>query len=93
MNKRARPTGTPFAAALARQPAPAPAKIELTTDVPCPGPRFGKAAEYRALLLDMHGDASFTVKDANLVYIEAKKIGVTITTRQEDKKVRVWRIS
>jgi hypothetical protein len=91
VNSRARPTGTPIAAALAK--APAGPALRLTEDVPCPGPRFGKAEKYRTTLLAMHGDASFTVKDATQVYVIAKKIGVVITTRKERGQVRVWRIS
>ncbi len=91
MNKRARPTGTPLAAALAQ--APAEPTIELTTDVPNPGPRFGKEEIYRNTLLAMHGDASFVVKDATQVYPVAKKLGIKITTRQEGDQVRVWRVS
>jgi hypothetical protein len=87
----ARPTGTPIAAALAQ--APEGLVLDLTEEVPCPGPRFGKQEVLRSTLLSMHGDMSFTVKDRNLVYIVAKRLGVVITTRQERGKVRVWRIS
>lgn len=88
---RARPTGTPFAAALAQ--APAAPRIELDDSVPNPGPRFGKESIYRATLLAMSGDQSFTVKDATLVYPVAKKLGIKITTRTEGDQVRVWRVS
>ncbi len=91
MKSRARPTGTPLAAALAQPPAE-PA-LELSTDVRCPGPRFGKAEKYRSTLLVMHGDDSFVVKDATLVYVAAKKLGIVITTRKVGNQVRVWRIS
>ena len=91
MNSRTRPTGTPITAALAQ--APAGPVLDLSTNVPNPGLRFGKAEVLRSTLLAMHGDASFTIKDASPVYTEAKKLGVVITTRQEGKKVRVWRIS
>ncbi len=88
---RARPTGTPFAAALAQ--APAGPKIELDESVPNPGPRFGKLEKYRTTLLAMHGDASFTVKDATQIYVIAKKLGIVITTRKKGAKTRVWRVA
>lgn len=89
MKAGVKPTGTPFAAALAQAGA-APA-LELTEDVPCPGPRFGKREVYRATLLAMHGDMSFLVHDATQVYVEAKRLGIVITTRKVRDGVRVWR--
>lgn len=91
MNKRARPTGTPFAAALAQPPVEP--ILKLSMDVPCPGPRFGVSAKIRTTLMAMHGDASFIVKDPNMVYNEAKKLGIRVRTRKEGTHARVWRIS
>lgn len=90
MNAR-RPTGTRLGVAAARDRAPEP--LPLDTHVPNPGLRFGKAARYRTTLLAMHGDASFVVDDPNLVFIEAKKLGITITTRKDPAGVRVWRVT
>lgn len=91
MKNCARPTGTPLAAAIDQRPAPA--TLKLSTDVPCPGLRFGKLQKYKDTLLAMHGDASFLIKDATQIYVVAKKLGIRITTRKEGGQVRVWRIS
>ncbi len=93
MKNRPRPTGTPLAAALAQTPAAPDSRFAVTDSVPCPGPRFGKANVYRNTLLEMHGNDSFLIKDATQVYVEAKKLGIVITTRKEGNEVRVWRIS
>jgi hypothetical protein len=89
MNAR-QPTGT-----LLRRALSAPREVPLMpldSSVPCPGGRYGKAQIYRATLLAMKGDDSFVVKDATQVYAEAKKIGVTITTRKTSAGIRVWRL-
>ncbi|TAK81735.1 MAG: hypothetical protein EPO20_24015 [Betaproteobacteria bacterium] len=91
MNARPRPTGTPIAAALAKTPEGP--MLKLTEQVPCPGPRFGKEEQYRNTLRAMHGDMSFVVPDATQVYVVAKKMGITITTRKDRAGVRVWRLS
>ncbi len=85
-----KPTGTRVAVAAAQGRGPEP--LPLDTHVPCPGPRFGKAEVYRATLLAMQGDASFVVDDPTLVYAEAKRLGITITTRREGDRARVWRV-
>ena len=85
-----RATGTPIVRALAL--APEPETLPLDEHVPCPGRRFGKAQVFRATLLKMRGDESFVIHDATLVYVEAKKLGITITTRREGEQYRVWRI-
>lgn len=87
MNQK--PTGTPLARALVQAPEPETLPLEA---VPCPGPRFGKAAILKATLMKMHGDLSFTCKDPNLAFIEAKKLGIKITSKKEADHYRIWRI-
>jgi len=90
MNARL-PTGTPLGRALAaRRPEPEP--LPLDEHVPNPGTRYGKAEIIRNTLLQMKGDDSFLIKDANQVYLEAKKLGMVITTRRQGDQVRVWRL-
>lgn len=89
MNVR-QPTGTAMVRALVeRRPA---ATLPIETDVPCPGNRYGKAQIIRDTLLNMKGDDSFVMKDATQVYLVAKQLGITITTRKDAAGVRVWRV-
>lgn len=84
---------TPAAVSPAQADTPSGPMLELTDEVPNPGLRFGKEHIYRNTLLAMKGDASFVVKDATQVYPVAKKLGIKITTRKEDGRVRVWRVA
>ena len=88
--KRVQPSGTVIEFATRQAPRVEP--LPLDTHVPRPTPRYGKGARYRETLLSMHGDASFVVDDATLVYAEAKKLGIVIQTERKGKKVRVWRV-
>lgn len=89
MNAR-HPTGTRIGVALGIERVSNP--LPLETHVPCPGPRFGVAERLRATLLAMRGDESFVVRDPNLAYIEAKKLGIQITTRKAVGGTRIWRL-
>lgn len=84
-----KPTGTKIDALIKKGVPPLP----LDECYPNPGKRYGKSEQYAVTLLAMKGDKSFPVDDPAQVYLVAKALGISITTRKKDGKTRVWRVA